>query len=201
MLRLVLLASLLTLVASCDDSVPEQAASEVPGCDEQTYAPAATSDYVLPYPVGMTYRVNLGNCSSSYHAAGRADRYAYDFNTEIGDAVTASRAGTVAHVEESGEDGGFPNNLVVVDHGDGTFGQYMHLTRGGADVEVGDRVRPGDAIGRAGNTGLAGYPHLHFVVTRGGWRYPYDSTPMSFRNAEPLATVLAQGESYRATDR
>ena len=112
--------------------------------------------------------------------------------------MTASRGGTVVHVEESGQDGGFPNNLVVVEHDDDTFAQYMHLTQNGADVEVGDRVQRGDPIGRSGNTGLAGYPHLHFIVTTGGWEYPYSPVPVTFSNASPLATVLREGETYRA---
>ena len=201
MIRLVAFASV--LLSSACDTPPldrEPPTADIVGCDGQVYPNRETADYVLPFPVGDGYRMNLGNCSRSYHGPGQADRYAYDFNTQIGDTITASRAGVVVHVEESGRDGGFPNNLVVVDHGDGTFGQYMHLTHDGADVEVGNRIEPGDAIGRSGNTGLAGYPHLHFVVTRDGWEWPYDSTPVAFRNARPAHTVLEAGITYRATD-
>lgn len=76
----------------------------------------------------------------------------------IGTLITAPRVSTVVHVEQSGEDYGFPNNLVVVDHDDGTFAHYMHLTRDGALVTEGARVLRGDSIGWSGATGLAGYP-------------------------------------------
>ena len=180
-------------LAACDADAPA-----VVGCDGQAYTPPESSPYVLPYPVRSAYRMGLGNCSSSFHSAGQPDRYAYDFDSPIGSPLTASREGTVVYVEESGQDGGYPNNLVVVEHSDDTFAHYMHLTQGGADVEVGDRVQQGDLVGRSGNTGAAGIPHLHFIVTTGGWRYPYDPVPVSFSNASPLVTVLRQGETYRA---
>ena len=94
--------------------------------------------------------------------------------------------------------GSHPNNLVVVDHGDDTFAQYMHLTQDGALVAVGDSVAVGDGIGLSGSTGLAGYPHLHFVVTRDGWRWPYDSTPIAFFNPEPAHALLEEQEEYEA---
>ncbi|WP_420454979.1 M23 family metallopeptidase [Rubrivirga sp.] len=196
--RLLLVVPLLLTAASCDllgakDGLVREEGPAV-GCDGRTYA----TGYVLPFPVGAAYRMTLGNCSSTYHGPGEADQYAYDFAMRIGTPITAARAGRVVHVEARGADGGFPNNLVVVDHGDGTFAQYMHLTQNGADVARGDEVRPGDPIGRSGNTGLAGTPHLHFVVTGGGWAYPYDSTPVAFANAEPRASILQPGQVYAA---
>ncbi len=195
MLRLVALSVLLS-AAACDQASPAVPAAV--GCDGQAYLSVDDTPYVLPFPVGAAHLMNLGNCSRSYHSAGQADQYAYDFAMPIGTPLTAARAGRVVHVEETGRDGSHPNNLVVVDHGDDTFAQYMHLTFEGADVEVGDTVEPGDAIGRSGNTGLAGYPHLHFVVTGGGWPYPYTSVPVTFGNSEPRETVLRQGTTYRA---
>lgn len=196
MIRALLLASL--LAASACDSDDSVQLSDLVGCDGERYPVPASSPYVLPFPVGEAYRMNLGNCSSSYHSSEYPDRYAYDFGMVIGTPITASRPGRVVHVVESGRDGGGPNNLVVVDHGDGTFAQYMHLTFEGADVEVGDRVDRGDPIGRSGNTGLAGYPHLHFIVTETDWPWPYDPTPVTFSNANPQDGVLQQGRTYRA---
>ncbi len=197
MLRTASLALVLALaLVRCDPASPPDAV--LLGCDGQAYPGLSETPYVLPYPVGAAYRMNLGNCSSTFHGPTQPDRYGYDFVMPIGTALTASRAGRVVHVEASGRDGGFPNNLVVVDHGDGTFAQYMHLTQGGADVEVGDRVDAGDAIGRSGNTGLAGRPHLHVIVTTGGWTYPYSPVPVSFANASPRDVVLEQGRTYRA---
>ncbi|MEZ4377405.1 MAG: M23 family metallopeptidase [Gemmatimonadales bacterium] len=168
------------------------------GCPGATYPDWQTSPYVLPIAVGQSVKIDLSNCSGSYHSLGEPDAYAIDFKMAIGTRVVAARGGTVVYVQESGNDGGFPNNLVAVNHGDGTYGQYMHLTRDGAEVTVGTRVEPGDLIGYSGNTGLAGYPHLHFVVTIGGFGYPYESIPVTFRNTSPNPFSLISGETYRA---
>ncbi|MEZ4700042.1 MAG: M23 family metallopeptidase [Rhodothermales bacterium] len=167
-------------------------------CPGGVYEDWETSDYVLPYPVGRTYLVDLSHCSGSYHSEGLPDEYAIDFNMPIGTLITASRAGTVVHVVESGYDGNDPNNLVVVSHGDGTYAEYMHLTRDGALVEVGETVAPGDSIGLSGATGLAGYPHLHFVVAVDDWKWPYESTPTTFSNTAPNPRSLASGYEYTA---
>lgn len=164
------------------------------GCPGAAYPDWSTSDYVLPIPVGTSVEIDLSNCTRSYHAEGRPDEFAIDFGLEIGAAITAARPGVVVHVEESGYDFGFPNNLVVVDHGDGTYGQYMHLTRDGAAVEVGDSVEWGTTIGQSGAT----YPHLHFVVTTGGHSWPYVSSPVTFRNTDPNPRSLLSDRIYRA---
>jgi hypothetical protein len=197
-MRLLLLPGLcwllLVLPLGCSTSFPDP----VVGCDGQVYTDAAASPYVLPYPPSVAYAMPLGNCSRSFHGPDQPDRYAYDFAMPIGSTITAARAGRVVHVVESGQDYGFPNNLVVVDHGDGTFAQYMHLTRDGAEVPVGAQVEPGDVIGRSGATGLAGTPHLHFVVTRDAWPWPYHAVPVSFRDASPSHVPLRDGTVYRA---
>lgn len=172
---------------------------ELAACSDTNYEAWEISEYVLPYPIGESYNVNLSHCGGSYHSAGQPDQFAIDFNMSIGSTITASRAGRVVHVEESGFDGGFPNNLVIVQHTDGTFAQYMHLTHEGANVEVGNTVKKGDVIGLSGNTGLAGYPHLHFVATTSGsWQYPYISFPTTFSNTTENPKSLEQGKNYKA---
>ena len=168
------------------------------GCPDTTYDDWQTSDYVLPYAVGESYVVVLSHCSGSYHSEGRPDQYAIDFEMPIGTSVTASRAGSVVFVEESGEDGGFPNNVVAIRHEDQTVAEYMHLTKNGAMVRVGDEVAQGQEIGLSGNTGLAGYAHLHFVVTERGFSYPYISIPTTFKNTAPNERSLASYTRYTA---
>lgn len=167
------------------------------GCPNADYPDWETSLYVLPYPVGETYEVRLSNCSSSFHAEGRNDALAFDFAMDVGTLITASRGGVVVFVEESGE-GRETNNLVVVDHGDGTFGEYMHLMLDGALVEVDDVVEQGDPIGLSGATGLAGYPHLHLIVVRDSWEWPYIGVPITFSNTTPNPNSLASDTSYTA---
>ena len=176
----------------------DDAADREIGCPSGIYPDWQTSKYVLPYPIGASYRVNLSHCTSSYHAEGEPDEYAIDFAMGIGTLITAARGGTVVHVVESGLDGSFPNNIVVVRHANNSYGQYMHLTIDGAIVEVGDTVKQGDEIGYSGATGLAGYPHLHFIVTQGGWEYPYNGIPYNFKNTAPNPRSLESNMTYKA---
>lgn len=170
-------------------------------CEGVAYPDWKTSDYVLPYPVGKGYFVSLGHCSSFFHSSGGPDQYALDFAMSVGTLITASRSGKVVYVEESGTDGRFPNNLVVVEHEDGSFLQYMHLTNQGGIPEVGTIVVQGDSIGYSGNTGSAGFPHLHLVATsKGSFRYPYTSFPITFRNTEENEKSLLAGKRYEAHD-
>jgi hypothetical protein len=194
-----LAAPVLLTVAACSSELatPELGDLDI-GCPDATYPAWETSPYVLPYPVGESYRVNLSHCSGSYHSWGLPDAFAIDFAMDVGTHVTASRAGTVVYVEESGIDYDFPNNLVIVDHGDGTFAAYMHLTENGALVDVDEVVESGDTLGLSGVTGLAGYPHLHFVVIEEDWSWPYFSAPTTFSNTAANPRSLRPGQVYAA---
>jgi murein DD-endopeptidase MepM/ murein hydrolase activator NlpD len=79
-----------------------------------------------------------------------------------GDAVGASQAGIV---QFAGWHHGY-GNMVIVDHGGGVTTQYAHLSS--FDVEPGAHVERGTIIGRAGSTGRATSPHLHYEVRLDG---------------------------------
>ncbi len=209
MKKIILIFWLLILIPSCKENDEYNTGGGGGGyagpilynCSNAVYPDWELSLYVLPYPAGSTYKVDLNNCSSSYHAPGYPDQFATDFNMPIGSIVTASRAGTVVYVEDSGDDFQTEiNNLVVISHGGGIYSQYMHLTKNGALVDVGDNVNQGNILGYSGATGLAGYPHLHFVVIYGAanWEFPYNSIPVNFSNTTPNPTGLSQGEFYTA---
>jgi len=169
------------------------------GCPNVKYPDWKTSPYVLPYPVGKAYDTELTNCTKSFHAEGQPDQFAYDFNMDIGTLITCSRAGEVVALEERGGlNGNFPNNYVVVDHGDDTYAIYMHLKYKGALVNIGDYVQQGDSIGLSGQTGLAGYPHLHFIVVVESWEYPYFGVPITFSNTLSNVRGLASNTKYKA---
>lgn len=59
-------------------------------------------------------------------------------------------------------------NHVTLDLGGGRFAFYAHLVPGSVRVKVGDVVRPGDEVGRLGNSGNSEAPHLHFHVSDAG---------------------------------
>jgi len=168
-------------------------------CGSAQYEDWQVSRYVLPYPVGKTFTVNLSHCSGSYHSENLPDQFAIDFAMKIGTLVTASRAGQVVLVKESGLDGQLDNNLVVIRHSDGSYAQYMHFKHEGALVTVGQFINQGDELGLSGNTGLAGYPHLHFVATRkGSFEFPYISFPTTFKNTVANERSLLPDTPYTA---
>lgn len=169
------------------------------GCADANYSNWEESEYFLPYTIGESYMVGLGPCGGSFHSAGRPDQFAIDFNMPIGNQVHAARSGTVVYVKKNGVDGTLSNNLIVIQHDDDTYAMYMHLTFDGAVVNVGEAVSRGALIGYSGNTGLAGYPHLHFVVvTPERWAFPYTSIPVTFKNTIPNEHSLQQGVHYPA---
>lgn len=58
-------------------------------------------------------------------------------------------------------------NGVVIDHGTGEYSLIAHLQPGSLKVQVGDKVRAGDPIGLAGNSGNTSEPHLHYHIQNG----------------------------------
>ena len=83
-----------------------------------------------------------------------------DVSGPKGHPVKAVAAGTVKRAEQ-GWNGGY-GTLVVVDHGDGLFTWYAHLSE--MSVSVGDRMQAGQKLGEVGNTGDSRGNHLHFEV-------------------------------------
>lgn len=55
-------------------------------------------------------------------------------------------------------------NFIMLNLGNGRYANYAHLAPGSVKVKAGDRVRAGQIIGRVGNSGQTGAPHLHFHV-------------------------------------
>lgn len=80
-----------------------------------------------------------------------------DFKSFEGQPVMAVNDGRVVLVKELF----FGGKTVVIDHGDGLFSVYMHLSE--YKVNEGDLVSKGVIIGLAGSTGRATGPHLHFT--------------------------------------
>lgn len=81
-----------------------------------------------------------------------------DLSAEVGTPVLSVGEGVVAFVGEQGDYG----QLVVVNHAQGLQTRYAQLSE--TSVQVGQRVRVGQALGRSGETGNAYAPHLHFEV-------------------------------------
>jgi murein DD-endopeptidase MepM/ murein hydrolase activator NlpD len=85
-----------------------------------------------------------------------------DYAAPTGTTVMAAASGTVVY---AGYDGAY-GNRVVIQHDDGYYTTYNHLSQ--INVSVGQEVTVGDKIGEVGNTGNSFGSHLHFEVTQGG---------------------------------
>jgi hypothetical protein len=91
---------------------------------------------------------------------GRYDFHAgIDIPAPIGTPILSVLPGTVIQVRPWDGVTIGPGNAVLVDHGDGRFGSYLHLDTIG--VEVGQELQQGEPLGTVGRTG-ANSPHLHF---------------------------------------
>lgn len=167
-------------------------------CVGARYAEPSQSPYVLPFAVGFESFLSQANCDGFHD---ELDWFGYDFDMPIGTPVHAARAGVVTWLQEEYEDGDHDfdhSNTVQVTHADRSFAQYLHLTRDGALVEVGDSVAQGQVVGISGYTGLTGpREHLHFVVFEFLNDTSRKSLPVSFRNVEGRQPLRA-GRAYQA---
>jgi len=158
--------------------------------------------YRLPYAQGQSYNVIQGYGSRFSHTG--LEQFAVDFYMKEGTPVHAARDGVVARIEESHslgcwDDGcGKYANFVVVLHDDGTTGEYYHLKKNGALVEVGDRVTAGQKIALSGNTGHTTVPHLHFAVYRAVEWGDTQSIPVRFATVNGIIEHPRRGGRYTA---
>lgn len=158
--------------------------------------------YLLPYASGKSYRVLQGYGSRFSHRG--LEQYAVDFNMSVGTPVHAARAGIVARIEETNDKGcweagcGAHANYIVIVHDDGTTGEYYHLRKNGALVDVGDHIIAGQEIALSGNTGHTTMPHLHFAVYRAAEWGNTQSIPVRFLSSAGIVHSPRRGGRYQA---
>ncbi|GGV06487.1 peptidase [Streptomyces litmocidini] len=149
-------------------SAPAAATAATSSPSSATSGATSSSGWVAPIAgAGM---------STPYHQAGSMWSSGYhtgvDFIASTGTPVHAVGPGTVY----SAGDGGAYGNQVVIQHADGTFSQYAHLSS--ISVSAGQAVSGGDQIGLSGATGNVTGPHLHFEI-RTGPEYGSDIDPLA----------------------
>ncbi|MGN0393972.1 MAG: murein hydrolase activator EnvC family protein [Coprococcus sp.] len=93
--------------------------------------------------------------ASTYHQG-------LDIGCEYGSDIVAAESGTVIISEYNASCG----NYVMIDHGNGVCTVYMHNSQ--LLVGVGETVEKGQAIAKAGNTGVSTGTHCHFGVRING---------------------------------
>jgi urea transporter len=95
----------------------------------------------------------------------------------FGKSVLAPAEGTIAEVIDTIKDNeiGKANmidnwgNTVVIKHGDYLYSALSHLKEKSVTVKPGDKVKKGQKIGEAGNSGRSPYPHLHMQFQETPW--------------------------------
>jgi murein DD-endopeptidase MepM/ murein hydrolase activator NlpD len=124
--------------------------------------------------------VNLARYGSKYgyrkrdNAKKKQWHYGQDFPIGKGSKIYAVADGTIATQVSEDESHGF-GNLVTIDHGNKIYSAYAHLQSWNLTYTVGQKVKAGEVIGWAGNTGPSTY-HLHFEY-RIGKNKEFEDTP------------------------
>jgi murein DD-endopeptidase MepM/ murein hydrolase activator NlpD len=85
-----------------------------------------------------------------------------DFEADVGDPVLAVADGVVSF---SGVRSGY-GNVIEIDHGNGYVTRYAHNSR--LEHRVGELIRAGQEIAKAGSTGRSTGAHVHLEVWKNG---------------------------------
>lgn len=160
--------------------------------------PDATA-YQLPFAAGSARKVSwVGEGPAA------SERGFVQWIAAPGTEVLAARSGVVGAVRTQTQQAGlidFPaglGNLVAVLHDDGTVGVYGRLDFRGVQVNVGQRVQPGDVIGTSGLTGMGPNPAVAFsVVTPVGPNTDIRIWPVQFQTSEGNRAPSPGGQMRR----
>lgn len=165
----------------------ESSLSLCPGMTVSNAPPADASRRVLNYAntvqvEGVSVAVNptVGAClSSAFGPRGRGRHNGVDYHSSTGGPILAAASGVVREAKYRDDFG----NMLLIDHGNGVFTRYAHLSNFANGVVEGARVEAGQQIGLMGNT--AGYAipvHLHYEILTGDYNTPAASFGLTPRS-------------------
>jgi hypothetical protein len=114
-------------------------------------------DIVTRNPSGRSYRTD-GKSNEDYYIFGR-NVYSPCRGTivELIDGVKENKPGEMNPAQLTG-------NSMVIRSDKNEFILLAHLQQGSIKLSKGDKVKPGDLLGRCGNTGNSSEPHLHLHI-------------------------------------
>jgi len=146
-------------------------------------------DYILPFPDSLETRI-VKPTGKFAHENFPESRHAIDFLLDAGTIILAARGGKVINTKSDSDKWGLDANLaneanyVAIDHGDGTYTEYIHLGKDRVVVQKGQEVEVGDLLGYSGLSGCMSEPHLHFnaYIIEDGKAI---SIPVEFTNTAP----------------
>jgi murein DD-endopeptidase MepM/ murein hydrolase activator NlpD len=206
--------------------------SFIKGNPNASITPAGTL-FLFPFPLSVDGSNEFtcdqppadgtGTDSNTTHVSAQPqNKFAVDFTMPSGTEVFAMRDGVVVFVVESNPDlpvdattgkskppptdADFDKaNLVRVRHDDGTFAEYVHLKKDGADVAVGDAVTAGTTkIGSSGNSGFSSGPHLHVAIMKINFDETASTTslvsiPFKFKGPTGAGVTPGKGQKFKRT--
>ncbi|MBR2819773.1 MAG: M23 family metallopeptidase [Reyranella sp.] len=152
-----------TLAAPGQSEAPRSAAPTPAAGEPTPLAPAAQSVTVPATTPRFAWPLH-GKILTSYGSAGGGQKNdGIDIQAEKGASVKAAGDGKVVYV---GNEVARFGNLVLVEHPGGYITAYGNNES--ASVKKGDTVKKGQVIAKAGESGGAPSPRLHFEVRRAG---------------------------------
>ncbi|MDT2597729.1 peptidoglycan DD-metalloendopeptidase family protein [Enterococcus dongliensis] len=146
------------------DSSKEQTVTDVNDPSKESSWRAPVSNIIVTSPFGNRY--DPTGFSGTFHSG-------LDMGGTSSTPIMASKAGTVVQSSFDGSAG----NYIIIDHGDGYYSYYLHMSSFVASV--GQSVSAGQTIGIMGTTGNSTGVHLHFSIsTSPNWTGFIDPAPL-----------------------
>lgn len=123
--------------------------------------------------------VETGCLASGFGPRGRSVHKGIDYYSPSGGAILAAADGTVIEKKYRDDYG----NMLLIDHGQGVYTRYAHLSSFAPGVAIGSTVKAGQQIGLMGNTAAYRIPvHLHYEVLVGDYGNPKGSFGLTPRS-------------------
>lgn len=133
---------------------------------EPSYRNIASSEESLRLSGNWQWPLNQVSVSSDFGQRGRKFHQGIDLRASIGTPVLAASDGEVIYVGNRIRGYG---RMVVLKHADNIFTVYAHNSKN--LVRSGQVVKGGQVIAKAGRSGRASGPHLHFEIRQGTLSY------------------------------
>ena len=130
---------------------------------------------------GCDFSCSLGN--DAYAIADGTVVTATDYGctgSHYGGTPACSKGSSCPAAKASSDGKGSYANRICIDHGNGVYSFYAHLSTGTFKVKSGDRVRQGQLIAKTGTSGKSTGPHLHFEIRVGGNSTNYAKNPRNY---------------------
>ena len=129
-----------------------------------SYTPTNYADTVYIMPAQGRYSSQFG-AFRGYTKDYARYHQGFDIANTNGSPIVAANNGVVRVSRELFVRG----NCVVIDHGEGVYSSYFHMSK--LIAEEGQYVKKGDIIGLIGSTGMATGPHCHWEMRAGNMTF------------------------------